>query len=74
MEQDKTTDAVDAGSAERDADIVESGGETTAASTGPAEIGAATGGTTGRSVDQARPVGAGTRVKVAGETESTEER
>jgi hypothetical protein len=72
MKRDETEDNVAA--AERESDMVESGGETTAAATGPAEIGAATPDTTGESENRARPVGADTMVKVAGETVSTEER
>jgi hypothetical protein len=74
MERDKTDDATDSGSAGSGADIVESGGETTAAATGSAERGAATGGANRENVGDARPVGADTMVKVAGEPQSTEER
>jgi hypothetical protein len=70
MERNKTND--DAGSPQSEADIVESGGETTAAATGSAEIEAATGAHSGESAGNARPVGADTRVKVAGEPDSTE--
>lgn len=64
MKQDKTVDeradAAQAGSA--DANLVEMAGETTAAATGSAEIGAAGGETTS---GEPRPVGADTMVKVA---------
>lgn len=49
-----------------DAEIVESAGETVAAATGPAEIGAAAG---KEDENHERPVGADTRVKVEGEDE-----
>ncbi len=52
-----------------EADIVESAGETTAAATGSSEVGAAKGEESAEGVE--RPVGADTRVKVAGETEET---
>ena len=71
MEPDKNDDARDAASNE--ADIVESGGETTAAATGTTEIGAATGAEANEGAGGVRPVGADTMVKVAGETEPTEE-
>jgi hypothetical protein len=51
--------------------MVEMGGETTAAATGAAEIGAAKSDASDES--SARPVGADTMVKVAGEQDSTEE-
>ena len=69
MERDKTIDAGETGSTS-EADIVESGGETVAAATGAAEIGAAKGEMEDES--NARPVGADTRVKVAGEQDSEE--
>jgi hypothetical protein len=69
MERNKSNDADSVAS---EAAIVESGGETTAAATGPAEIGAATGDGKDESAGNARPVGVGTRVKVAGEPDSTE--
>lgn len=49
-------------------EAVDMAGETTAAATGPAEIGAATSETDGASV--APPVGADTMVKVADESDS----
>jgi hypothetical protein len=49
-------------------EALETGGETTAAATGPAEIGAAAGKANGAT--NAPPVGADTMVKVAGETDS----
>lgn len=49
---------------------VETAGETTAAATGSAEIAAATG--AGEDESNARPVGADTMVKVAGESDETE--
>jgi hypothetical protein len=55
--------------ASSEADIVESGGETTAAATGTAEIGAATGAEVDEGSGGVRPVGADTMLKVAGETE-----
>lgn len=61
MERNETTDTKDESFDESDADIVEMGGETTAAATGAADEG------------NARPVGADTMVKVAGEQDSTEE-
>jgi hypothetical protein len=70
MERSKTVDETARREfAESEADMVESGGETTAAATGPAEVGAAKD-TTGESTDNNRPVGADTLVKVAGEPES----
>lgn len=54
------------------ADIVESAGETTAAATGSAEIGAAAG-ETGDGAQNTKPVGADTMVKVEGEAEPGEE-
>ncbi|MBD0372419.1 MAG: hypothetical protein ICV60_16365 [Pyrinomonadaceae bacterium] len=67
MKRERDEDANAAGSS---ADIVESGGETTAAATGAAEIGAATkSDTTHEDRSNTRPVGADTRVKVAGEEE-----
>ena len=72
MERDRTNDADEAGSAQGEANIVESGGETTAAATGPAEIGAAKGDTTVESAGNARPVGADTMVRVEGEPDSAE--
>lgn len=62
MERNETEDAKEESFAESEADIVEMGGETTAAATSD---------TTG--AGNARPVGADTRVKVAGEQDSTEE-
>lgn len=64
------TDGSDAG----EADMVEMGGETTAAATGAAEVGAASGNAANESTDNSRPVGADTMVKVSGETDSREER
>jgi hypothetical protein len=61
MERDKS---------ENEADMVESAGETTAAATGSSEIGAAKGEEDAEGSSAERPVGADTRVKVAGETEN----
>lgn len=61
----------DSGVSERNVADVETAGETTAAATGSAEIGAATGETKDES--SAPPVGADTMVKVAGDSDSTEE-
>lgn len=63
------TDGPDAG----DADMVEMGGETTAAASGTTEIGAAGGEAGSESGAGYRPVGADTMVKVSGETEAAEE-
>ena len=62
MERDETVDAKDESFDESPADIVEMGGETTAAAT--SDTGDA---------ESARPVGADTRVRVAGEQDSTED-
>jgi hypothetical protein len=70
MERNKIEDAGESGAEPGEANIVESGGETTAAATGPAEIGASLGETVDNS--NARPVGADTLVRVAGEPDSTE--
>jgi hypothetical protein len=70
MKSDTSDDEKDKGSPESDADIVELGGETTAAATGAAEIGAAT---DNESESNASPVGAETRLKVAGEPDSSGE-
>jgi hypothetical protein len=70
MKSDKSDDAKDKGSPEGDADIVELGGETTAAATGSAEIGAVT---SNESESNAGPVGAETMVQVAGEPDSSGE-
>jgi hypothetical protein len=67
MERNKSND--DAGSSKSGADIVESGGETTAAATGPAEMGATTGDAINDNAGNACPVGADTMVKVADETD-----
>ena len=66
MERDKSDDA-GGDSASGEAGMVESAGETTAAATGIGEAGAAKAGENPEGVE--RPVGADTRVKVAGETE-----
>jgi hypothetical protein len=71
MERNESADAKDESFDESPADIVEMGGETTAAATGAAEIGAAT--NDAADEGNARPVGADTRVRVAGEQDSTEE-
>lgn len=73
MERDKTADEKDAGPAGSEANIVETGGETTAAATGGAEIGAATADAINEGAGNARPVGADTKVRVAGEQDSSEE-
>lgn len=68
MELDKTDDERDgAVSTEREESIVETAGETTAAATGSAEIGAATNET--GDAGNVRPVGEGTKVEVAGDTD-----
>jgi hypothetical protein len=67
MERNKEHDA-EGDFGEGAADMVESAGETTAAATGSAEIGATKGETTNDSPGGARPVGADTMVEVAGET------
>jgi hypothetical protein len=60
MEQNRTgEERAVASSAESEADMVEMAGETTAAAASDT-----------KSTDDARPVGAGTRVKVEGETDS----
>ncbi|HEX8749246.1 MAG TPA: hypothetical protein VF717_18865 [Pyrinomonadaceae bacterium] len=71
MERKETADAKDENFDEARADMVETGGETTAAATGAAEIGAVTNDATDEG--NARPVGEGTMVKVAGEQDSAEE-
>jgi hypothetical protein len=72
MEPYKSDEAKEAASDE--ADIVESGGETTAAATGTAEIGAATGAEVDEGSGGVRPVGADTMVKVASEKSNAEDR
>lgn len=74
MERSEAGESKDEGSAAGEADIVEMGGETTAAATGTAEIGAAVGDAANESVDNSRPVGADTMVKVSGEAEPGQER
>jgi hypothetical protein len=71
MERNETADAKNESFDESPADMVEMGGETTAAATGAAEIGAAT--NDAKDKGNARPVGEGTMVRVAGEQDSTEE-
>ncbi|HEX8175866.1 MAG TPA: hypothetical protein VF543_12165 [Pyrinomonadaceae bacterium] len=71
MERNENADAKNESFDESPADMVEMGGETTAAATGAAEIGAAT--NDAAPEGNARPVGEGTMVKVAGEQDSTEE-
>lgn len=71
MKSDETVDAKDENFDQAGADMVEMGGETTAAATGAAEIGAATDGANGER--GARPVGAGTRVRVAGDEDGAQE-
>jgi hypothetical protein len=74
MKAGETDEAKGTGAGASEADIVEMGGETTAAATGTAETGAAKGDADGDSAGNASPVGAGTMVKVSGETDSSEER
>ncbi len=70
MERADDRDDTNSSRSERDIVDVESAGETTAAATGSAEIGAATGASDDES--NSPPVGADTMVKVAGESDSTE--
>lgn len=73
MERGETYEPGKDGSTAGEADIVEMGGETTAAATGTAEIGAAEADATDEGAGNSRPVGADTMVKVAGDADSGEE-